>query len=107
MDMKNHSPKFTVGQLVAHKLFGYRGVIIDIDPSTLLVESWPEITRYARTPAEESWYRVLVHGSAHETYVSERNLREDFSGTPIEHPMINDCFDGFENGHYVRNANLN
>ena len=35
------------------------------------------------------------------TYVAERNLVADESGTPVEHPWLEQLFAGFENGRYV------
>ncbi len=30
--MTSHSAAFRIGQLVHHRLFDYRGVVIDVDP---------------------------------------------------------------------------
>jgi hemimethylated DNA binding protein len=48
-----------------------------------------------------------VGGALHATYVAERNLEEDVLGSPIEHPLLGDFFDAFEDGHYVRLRALN
>jgi hemimethylated DNA binding protein len=37
----------------------------------------------------------------HETYVAERNLELDTSDAPIRHPLVETCFSGFSNGHYL------
>lgn len=100
-------PKFTIGQVVHHKLFGYRGAVVDIDPTFSLSEEWYQQVAESRPPKDAPWYRVLVGGALHETYVAERNLQEDDSGTPIEHPLLSEFFDAFENGHYVRSRSLN
>lgn len=105
--MTEFDAKFKVGQLVHHKLFGYRGVVIDIDGSFSLSEGWYDRVARSRPPKDAPWYRVLVDGASHETYVAERNLEEDAVGTPISHPMLARFFDTFEKGHYVRNRALN
>lgn len=99
--------RFMIGQVVHHKLFNYRGVVVDIDASFSLSEEWYEQVARSRPPKDVPWYRVLVGGAAHETYVAERNLEADDSGAPIEHPRLAAFFDSFENGHYVRRRSLN
>lgn len=100
-------PKYGVGQLVQHKLFDYRGVVIDVDPVFSLSDEWYDQVAQSRPPKDAPWYRVLVSGALHETYVAERNLEADALGAPIEHPLLDDFFDTFENGHYVRSRALN
>ncbi|MEE8508552.1 MAG: hemimethylated DNA-binding YccV-like domain-containing protein, partial [Myxococcota bacterium] len=41
------------------------------------------------------------------TYVAERNLEEDTSGEPIRHPLLEQFFDDFRGGLYVRDRALN
>ena len=77
--------QFSIGDLVYHKLFDYRGVIVDVDPRLMLSDDWYEAVARSRPPKDQPWYRVLVHDATHETYVAERNLEPDTSGTPIRH----------------------
>ena len=93
--------KWNVGQLVQHKLFGYRGVIYDVDPEFMLADAWYEQMAKSRPPKDEPWYRVLVDGSDYETYVAQCNLEPDQSREPIEHPNISKVFRGFAGGRYV------
>ena len=102
-----NKPKFAIGQVVHHRVFGYRGVVIDIDHSFELSDEWYEQVAKSRPPKDQPWYRVLVGGAVHETYVAERHLEEDATGTPIEHPLVYDFFDEFHDGHYVRSRALN
>lgn len=99
--------KFRVGQVVHHRLFDYRGVCADVDPTFQGTEEWYETVARSRPPKDQPWYHVLVHGQAHMTYVAERNLEEDESGKPIEHAALAHFFGTFENGRYVvlRKAN--
>ncbi len=100
-------PKFTIGQLVQHRLFDYRGVVIDIDFSFSLSDAWYEQVAKNLPPKDQPWYRVLVGDAIHETYVAERHLEPDPTGAPIEHPLVEDFFDEFANGYYVRSRELN
>jgi len=93
--------KFSIGQCVCHKLFDYRGVIVDVDPDFQGTEAWYEAVAKSRPPKNEPWYRVLVHNADHETYVAERNLTEDPSGTPVNHPLLDEYFVEFDEGIYM------
>jgi len=94
--------KFSVGQLVHHRLFGYRGVIFDVDRDFQGTEEWYEAVARSRPPKDKPWYQVLVDGQTHSTYVAERNLEPDESLKPVDHPMIEHFFSKFENGVYSR-----
>jgi heat shock protein HspQ len=93
--------KYGLGQLVSHKLFNYRGVIVDIDPVYLGSEAWYDEVAVTRPPKDIPWYKVLVNDSRHETYVAEQNLQADFSDEGINHPLLASYFDEFDNGHYI------
>ncbi len=105
--MQETCAKFTVGQLIVHKLFDYRGVIYDVDPCYLGSEEWYMQVARSRPPRDKPWYRVLVHNAIHETYVAERNLVPDDSETPVVHPLIHEYFDTFMEGHYVARSRCN
>ncbi len=74
--------RFGVGQLVQHRLFGYRGVVADVDPSFQLSDEWYEEQARSRPPKDQPWYHVLVHDAEHATYVAQRNLEPDASAEP-------------------------
>ena len=105
--MATSSAKFSVGQLIVHKLFNYRGVIVDADPCYQGTEEWYDQVALTRPPRNRPWYHVLVHNAVHETYVAERNLEADDSGKHVNHPLINEYFDGFENGRYLAHRRRN
>ncbi len=98
---------FSVGQVVIHSLFHYRGVIVDVDPCFQGSEEWYERVALTRPPRERPWYRVLVHNSISETYVAERNLESDTSGDPVNHPMVKTYFGNFKAGCYPHSERLN
>ena len=93
--------RFSVGQLVIHKLFNYRGVIVDVDPDFRGTEDWYNRVALTQPPRDKPWYRVLVHNASHETYVAERNLEMDDSGNPVNHPMIEHIFRDLVDGKYI------
>jgi heat shock protein HspQ len=99
--------KFSVGELVHHRLFDYRGVIVDVDRDFQGTEEWYEAVAKSRPPKNKPWYHVLVHGEMHSTYVAERNLEPDGSLEPIHHTMLEHYFSKFENGMYVRRNTVN
>jgi heat shock protein HspQ len=94
--------RFAVGDLVHHRLFDYRGVVVDVDPTCQAGDEWYAAVARSRPPRDKPWYHVLVHGAGHTTYVAERNLEQDVSGEPIVHPLLSRFFTGFEQGRYVR-----
>ncbi len=100
------SAQFTLGDLVHHKLFDYRGVVVDVDPRFQLTEEWYERVARTRPPREQPWYHVLVHESNHSTYVAERNLEPDRSGEEINNPMIEQFFTHLANGRYVHDLQV-
>jgi heat shock protein HspQ len=99
--------KFSVGKLVHHRLFDYRGVIVDVDQNFTATDQWYETVAKSRPPKNKPWYHVLVHGSNHSTYVAEQNLEADTINEPINHPMLKHFFSEFIDGKYVRNDPIN
>ena len=92
--------KFSIGQVVEHRLFGYRGAIYDVDPVFSGEDKWYEQMARSRPPKDRPWYKVLVHNAEHTTYVAERNLTADESGEAIEHPALWLLFSDFRDGRY-------
>ncbi|MCU7879607.1 MAG: heat shock protein HspQ [Candidatus Thiodiazotropha sp. (ex Lucinoma aequizonata)] len=43
---------FSVGDLVYHRLFDYRGVVVDVDPQFMLSEEWYENVARSRPPKD-------------------------------------------------------
>lgn len=99
--------KYTVGQVVNHAKFGYRGVIVEVDETYQGTEEWYEVMARSRPPRDKPWYHVLVHGARHSTYVAERHLEPDGSGEPVKHPEVDRMFDRFIAGYYSNTRELN
>jgi heat shock protein HspQ len=92
---------------VEHQRFGYRGVIVDVDPTFRGTDDWYETVALSRPPKDKPWYHVLPHGAPHQTYVAERNLAPDTSGEPIDHELIDAYFSRFVEGRYVSDTPVN
>jgi len=99
--------KFNIGELVHHKMFGYRGVVVDVDANYQGTDEWYEEVARSRPPKDEPWYHVLVDDADHNTYVAERNLEHDLLKDAINHPLVNMIFNKFENGAYVMDRRSN
>jgi len=99
--MTDREAKFSVGHVVHHRLFGYRGVVFDVDARFEGSEEWYEQVARSRPPRDQPWYHVLPHGQSHTTYVAERNLEPDERLEPIEHPLLSHFFDDFRDGRYI------
>jgi heat shock protein HspQ len=69
--------KYVIGQLIQHKLFDYRGIILSVDLEFKSTDEWYEAVAKSRPPKDEPWYHVLVHQRGHQTYVAEQNLLPD------------------------------
>lgn len=99
--------KFAVGQIIRHIMFGYRGVIIDVDPSFHGSEEWYTKMVSGQPAKEKPWYHILVHGSVHRAYAAEGQIELDPMIDPIEHPELDDYFDNLKEGVYQRRSSTN
>lgn len=95
-------PTFAVGQLVRHKRYGYRGVIVAVDQSCEASADWYQ-KNSSQPDRKQPWYHVLVHESESVTYAAESSLSLDTSGDGVRHPWVPVFFNGFESGRYLRN----
>jgi heat shock protein HspQ len=103
----SETARFSIGDLVHHKMFEYRGVVVDIDSRFMLTEEWYDKVAQSRPPKDEPWYHVLVHNATHNTYVAERNLEADTNSDPIQQPLIDLQFSKFKNVRYVETQKTN
>ena len=99
-----HKPLFCIGDIVRHRHYPFRGVIVDVDPEFDNTEEWyasiPEDVRPAR---EQPFYHLLAENdsSYYIAYVSEQNLLYDDSGEPIGHPEVKQLFGSLSEGRYL------
>jgi len=101
MGVEMKTASFSVGDLVHHQLFDYRGVVVDVDSEFNGTEEWYEQVAKTRPPKDQPWYRVLVDKSDQQTYVAQRNLDPEPDPRPIEHPLVDVFFEDFKEGAYV------
>ena len=95
--------KFAVGQVVRHRLYPFRGVVFDIDPTFNNTEEWwLAIPPDRRPKKEQPFYHLLAENAETEyiAYVSEQNLLPDESGEPLRHPQIREMFAVSADGNY-------
>lgn len=96
--------KFSIGQVVRHRLFPFRGVIFDVDPQFANSEEWyKSIPEEIRPSKDQPYYHLLAENSETEyiAYVSEQNLLEDDSAEPIRHPSIREILEVLPDGRYA------
>lgn len=99
--------RFSVGDVIHHRLFDYRGVIVDVDPYFQGSDEWYETVAKSHPPRNKPWYHILVDNAMHTTYVAERNLEADEERQPVNHPLVEQFFTSFEKGRYVRDERVN
>ena len=95
-----HKAQFSIGQIVVHNKFSYRGVIFDVDAEYSGTKEWYERVAKSKPPKHKPWYHVLVDGQLMTTYVAERHLQIDKNPEPISHPLTEEYFESFEDGAY-------
>ena len=108
---KVRSAKYTIGQVVKHRLYSFRGVVFDIDPEFNNTEEWWQaIPPDARPRKDQPFYHLFAENAETEyiAYVSEQNLLPDTSDTPIRHPQVAEVFVRDDSGAYrPRNQQMN
>ena len=95
--------KFSVGQVVRHRFYPFRGVVFDIDPEFDNTEEWwLSIPEEIRPHKNQPYYHLLAENAETEyiAYVSEQNLLADETGKPLRHPQVSELFTEDENGGY-------
>ncbi|EIJ35780.1 heat shock protein HspQ [Thiothrix nivea] len=108
--MEEKTASFGIGQVIHHRLFNYRGVIFDVDPDFQGTEEWFEKNVEAGNPSkEEPWYHVLIDQDGRVAYVAECNLEAEADDLiePVEHPLLENFFTGFNGDHYQARQTLN
>ena len=99
-----NSLSFKTGDIINHKTYGYRGVIVHQHSIFKGVNEW-YLSNQTQPSKHQPWYFVLVDGNQQVTYVAESNLTLDQCEKHVDHPMINLFFSGYDNElkKYIRN----
>ncbi len=95
--------KFSIGQVVRHRIFSFRGVIFDVDPEFGNSEEWYQaIPESVRPRKDQPFYHLYAENedSVYEAYVSEQNLLIDDTAVPLRHPSIAVAFQRSAAGTY-------
>ena len=106
--MPESTAKFSIGDVVKHKQFNFRGVIYDVDFKFNNSEEWyKSIPKDVRPSKDQPFYHLLAENDeiTYEAYVSEQNLVNDDSDEPIKHPLIEQIFSGKKGSGYFRPSN--
>lgn len=103
--------KFHIGMPVKHRLYGFRGVVFDVDPVFDNTEEWYQSIPEDRRPRKDQPFYHLFAETLEKTpyiaYVSEQNLVPDDDPEPIRHPGLSEYFRGMKNGHFVVRHKMN
>ncbi|MEZ5924619.1 MAG: heat shock protein HspQ [Hyphomicrobiaceae bacterium] len=92
---RQRTAKYGIGHVVKHRVYGFRGVIFDIDPVFANTEEWwQSIPEEIRPRKDQPFYHLLAENAETEyiAYVSEQNLVPDTSGKPLRHPQVKQLF---------------
>jgi heat shock protein HspQ len=95
--------RFSIGDVVRHRMFEFRGVIFDIDPVFANSEEWYQaIPEDIRPRKDQPFYHLLAENSesSYVAYVSQQNLLPDDEDEPVDHPAIAGMFEPFSGGRY-------
>lgn len=98
--------KYRVGQVIKHKKWGYRGVIVGWDERARAPENW---IATMHGPSNPHWrtqpnYCILVdtrdRATPQFTYVPQENL-QIIQQTKIIHPAVDEYFENFDGTQYL------
>jgi heat shock protein HspQ len=108
MAMARHA-KFKIGEIVRHRIYPFRGIVVDVDPVFSNTEEWwlaiPEAIRPAK---DQPFYHLLAENEETDyvAYVSEQNLEIDESGEPVNHPLVEEYFETEPDGSSRRRSQV-
>ena len=106
--MSTNIAKFSIGEVVKHRHFDFRGVIYDVDFEFNNSEGWYQsIPKDVRPKKNQPFYHLLAESNdvTYEAYVSEQNLLIDNSNEPVKHPLIEEIFVGKKGSSYLKPSN--
>jgi heat shock protein HspQ len=95
--------RFSIGDVVRHRIHPFRGVIFDVDPTFDNTEEWwLAIPEDKRPKKDQPFYHLLAENetSYYVAYVSEQNLVRDDSGDPVGHPGVEQMFGARDGARY-------
>ncbi len=109
--MAHEIAKFHIGMPVRHRIYGFRGIVFDVDPEFDNTEEWYDsIPEDVRPRKNQPFYHLFAETpekAPYIAYVSEQNLEADEDPDPIHHPAIDEFFDVGDDGCFVARGKLN
>ena len=96
-------PLFNIGDIVKHRVYPFRGVIVDVDPEFSNTEEWYQsIPAEIRPSRKQPYYHLMAENTEtfYTAYVSQQNLVDDGENGPLEHPDLEEIFSGMNHGKY-------
>ena len=96
-------PLFNIGDIVKHRIYPFRGVIVDVDPEFSNTEEWYQsIPAEIRPSRNQPYYHLMAENTEtfYTAYVSQQNLVDDGENGPLEHPDLDEIFSGMKKGKY-------
>ena len=96
-------PLFNIGDIVKHRIYPFRRVIVDVDPEFSNTEEWYQsIPAEIRPSREQPYYHLMAENTEtfYTAYVSQQNLVGDGENGPLEHPDLEEIFSGMDHGKY-------
>ena len=97
-------PLFNIGDIVKHRIYPFRGVIVDVDAEFSNTEEWYQsIPAEIRPSRKQPYYHLMAENTEtfYTAYVSQQNLVDDGKNGPLEHPDLDEIFNGMDKGKYL------
>jgi len=98
------NPLFNIGDIVKHRIYPFRGVIIDVDPEFSNTEEWYQsIPAEIRPSRNQPYYHLMAENTEtfYTAYVSQQNIIMDSDNGPVDHPDLEQMFSGIQKGKYL------
>ena len=98
------NPMFNIGDIVKHRIYPFRGVIVDVDPEFSNTEEWYQsIPIDLRPSKKQPFYHLMAENSEtfYSAYVSQQNIIMDSDNGPVDHPDLEQMFSGIQKGRYL------
>lgn len=105
--MQIHQAEYNIGQVIFHKHYNFRGVIVDVDAEFSADDEWYNINAKNHPPKDRPWYHVLVDDGTSIAYVSEQNISSDLSDLEVHNPLLLDLLGTNDAGEYISIQTMN
>jgi len=105
--MQIHLAEYNIGQVIYHKHYNFRGVIVDVDAEFSADDEWYDENAKNNPPKDKPWYHVLVDDGSSIAYVSEQNISSDLSELEVHNPMLLDLLATNGEGQYFTLQTMN